>query len=93
MKRRKITLLILAGENYAAEALLDAIIARKIIRWRFIRNERRFSNKLEKLIRRFAPYYNLMDRDIPLQFASLDFHSVQCYYDCYRGRIRTHGGF
>ncbi len=34
MKRRKITLLILAGENYAAEALLDAIIARKIIRCR-----------------------------------------------------------
>lgn len=88
MKKKAITIMIIAGEYDRAEALLNNIIARKIIRYkRFSRNEKKLRRKIDGLYSQYAPYYNLMNRDMPDRFGNLDL--IEQWYDYYQGKIRS----
>ena len=87
--KKKLTIMIIAGEYDRAETMLNNIIARRIIRYkRFVKNEKRLWQKLENLHSHYAPYYSLMDREMPDRFENLTGDLIQQWFDYYKGQIR-----
>lgn len=90
MKKKAITIAIIAGDYDRAETMLNSIFARRIIRYkRFIKNEKRLWLKIEELYRQYAPYYGLMDSEVPDRFENLDGDLIEQWYDYYQGKIRS----
>ena len=89
--KKAITIAIIAGDYDRAETMLNYIIARRIIRYkRFIRNEKRLWCKIEELYRQYAPYYGLMEREVPDRFENLDGDLIEQWYDdYYQGKIKS----